>query len=221
MSWVERSQYKGSAVSTGYVQGVRFLKRRFDSIINGGRKKKGILLIGAACAFVLLIGNMIRITTQRNPAGVPVQAPKAVKTAPDIAKYLSEELLKDAAIPEHDEKQTPEEIIAPISGTAQELEGLMADFGQACFSGDMDAIGKSLINDCEWDIDAYEFSGQADELEIIQIKGLQQIDEHHPLDRYTLSMEFRIPNEDSLTYLTATWRKEDEGWKISGYGLEK
>ncbi|MDE5589266.1 MAG: M56 family metallopeptidase, partial [Acetatifactor sp.] len=37
MSWVERSRYRGSAVSTGYVKGVGFLKRRFDSIFNGGK----------------------------------------------------------------------------------------------------------------------------------------------------------------------------------------
>lgn len=61
MSWVEKSRHRGSAVSTGYVHGVRFLKRRFDGIINGGRKKKGILLIGIACALVLLIGNMVHI----------------------------------------------------------------------------------------------------------------------------------------------------------------
>ncbi len=71
MSWVERSRYKGSTVSTGYVQGVRFLKRRFDCIINGGRKKKGILLIGTACVFVLLTGSMIRITMRKDFVGIP------------------------------------------------------------------------------------------------------------------------------------------------------
>lgn len=37
MAWVARSNRKRSAVSTGYVQGVRFVKRRFDSIIGGGK----------------------------------------------------------------------------------------------------------------------------------------------------------------------------------------
>lgn len=60
MAWVARSNRKRSAVSTGYVQGVRFVKRRFDSII-GGRKKKGIPLIAAACIFPFLVGSIIHI----------------------------------------------------------------------------------------------------------------------------------------------------------------
>lgn len=56
LSWVEKSRYEGSAVSTGYVSGVKFLKRRFDSIFNGGRKKNGILLAGGVCALALFIG---------------------------------------------------------------------------------------------------------------------------------------------------------------------
>lgn len=61
MSWVERSQYKGSAVSTGYVNGVKFLKRRFDNIFNGGRKKSGFLLTGGVCILALFIGCVIQL----------------------------------------------------------------------------------------------------------------------------------------------------------------
>lgn len=221
MSWVERSQYKGSAVSTGYVQGVKFLKRRFDSIINGGRRKNGILLVGAACAFVLLIGNMIHITMQNNPVVVPARASETVKVTPGIAEYALEKPLKDTDAPESDGSQDAGETVDPGSGTMQELEGLMTDFSRAYFNGDIDAIGKFLVDDYEWGVDAYESPDQADELEMIQIKGFRQIDERHPSDRYIMSIEFRIPGEDSLTYLTATWRKENEDWKISGYGLEK
>lgn len=59
--WVERSSYKGSAVSTGYVDGVRFLKRRFDSIFSSGRKKDGILLAGGVCLLALFIGCVIQL----------------------------------------------------------------------------------------------------------------------------------------------------------------
>ncbi len=61
MSWVERSRYRGSAVSTGYVKGVGFLKRRFDSILNGGKKKNGLLLTGSICLFALFIGCVIQL----------------------------------------------------------------------------------------------------------------------------------------------------------------
>lgn len=61
MSLVERSQYKGSAVSTGYVNGVKFLKRRFDNIFNEGAKRNGILLAGSVCIFALFIGCVIQL----------------------------------------------------------------------------------------------------------------------------------------------------------------
>lgn len=60
LSWVERSRSRGSAVSTGYVRGVRFLKRRFDNIFSGG-KKKGVLPVCGACVLVLLIGFFISV----------------------------------------------------------------------------------------------------------------------------------------------------------------
>lgn len=61
MSWIERSRYRGSAVSTGYVKGVGFLKRRFDSILNGGKKKNGLMLAGGVFIFALFLGCMIRL----------------------------------------------------------------------------------------------------------------------------------------------------------------
>lgn len=60
MSWVAKGGCKWSAASTGYVQGVKFIKRRFDSIMNG-RKKKGIFLIAAACVVLVLAGSLIHI----------------------------------------------------------------------------------------------------------------------------------------------------------------
>lgn len=65
MSWVERGSSRGSTVSTGYVKGVGFLKRRFDSIFNGGKKKNGILLAGGVCVFVLYIGCILQLQGDR------------------------------------------------------------------------------------------------------------------------------------------------------------
>jgi beta-lactamase regulating signal transducer with metallopeptidase domain len=61
MSWVERSRYRGNAVSMGYVKGGGFLKRRFDCILNGGKKKNGLLLAGSICLFALFIGCAIQL----------------------------------------------------------------------------------------------------------------------------------------------------------------
>ncbi len=66
MAWVERSRYEGSVVSTGYVQEVKFLKRRFDGIFSGGGKKKGILLAGGVFVIVLLTGCILHIQSGGN-----------------------------------------------------------------------------------------------------------------------------------------------------------
>lgn len=115
----------------------------------------------------------------------------------------------------------PQDIPKDEVTLTQELEELMTTFGQAYFSGDIEEIKELLIDDYEWEIEVYESPDQVDEIEIMQIKGLQQIDESQLIDQYELSIEFRIPNEDSLTYLSVTWENIEETWKVSGYGLEK
>lgn len=105
MSWVERSRHKGSAVSTGYVKEVGFLKRRFDSIINGGKKKNGILLAGGVCILALFIGCVIQLQdggkvyadekdkedkemeVPETPVRLQVFSQEDVKVAPGIREY--------------------------------------------------------------------------------------------------------------------------------------
>ena len=114
-----------------------------------------------------------------------------------------------------------ESTFSQTGDTAQELEKLMTSFYTAYFGADIDTIKKLTTINYEWSLDAYSDPEHADEVEIIQIKGLQNIDESNVLDRYNLSLEFRVPDEDSLTYLEVTWEKENGSWKVSGYGLEK
>ncbi len=114
----------------------------------------------------------------------------------------------------------PEE--TPVNETALELEDRMNAFYNAYFQGDVDWIKQLLTKDYSWDVDVYEDLERADEVEITrEIKGLDNVDAEGSADSYTLSLEFRNPDEDSLTYLTAEFVKENGEWKISFYGLEK
>ena len=117
-----------------------------------------------------------------------------------------------------DESKDEEESSVSLNETAQKLEELMEAFGQAYFCGDVDSIKKFLVEDYEWDIDTYEYTVQAD---IVRVKGIQQIDEQNLRDCYELSIQFRFPGEDSMTYLSVEWQKEGDDWKVIGYGLEK
>lgn len=128
---------------------------------------------------------------------------------------------EDTSVSGHNDGQASQDAQRGGGNITQELEELMITFGQAYFNGDADTIEKLLINGYEWDIEVYESPEQVDEMEIMQIKGLQQINEQQLLDKYELSIEFQIPNEDSLTYLSVTWKNVEGDWKISGYGLEK
>lgn len=79
-----------------------------------------------------------------------------------------------------------------------------------------------MTEDYSWDVEVYEDLERADEVEITRaIKGLDNVDAEGSADNYTLSLEFRNPDEDSFTYLTAEFVKENGEWKISSYGLEK
>lgn len=139
----------------------------------------------------------------------------------ETAQPILESTPEDTSILGLNDGQVSQDVPKGESRITQELGGLMTTFGQAYFNGDTDTIEKLLINGYEWDIEVYESPEQVDEMEIMQIKGLQQIDEQQLLDKYELSIEFQIPNEDSLTYLSVTWENVEGIWKISGYGLEK
>lgn len=101
------------------------------------------------------------------------------------------------------------------------LEEFIMTFYQAYFTGDLSTIKESLVSDFQWDVDAYPYPEEADEVEFIQIKGLQQIEDLERTGRFTVWVECLLPNDDSLTYLTIECTKENGDWKIEGYGLEK
>lgn len=107
------------------------------------------------------------------------------------------------------------------SGQTKELVQAMTSFYNAYFSRDKAAIMSHLVDNYQWDIEVYEESEHADEVEIKGIKGLSGISELDTANLYTLSLEFVEPGEDSFTYLTVIFEYEDDSWKVNFYGLEK
>lgn len=110
---------------------------------------------------------------------------------------------------------------ASTGDASEELEDLMTAFCQAYFAGDVDAVRNYVVEDYGWSIDVYGDLVHADEVEILRLKGPQAVNVPDYSESYDMSLEFRIPDEDSLTYLSATWVRENDSWKIKGYGLEK
>ncbi len=104
---------------------------------------------------------------------------------------------------------------------AQALKSVMADFYQAYFEGNEAAIRGHLAQSYDDRIDVY---GRLEDADRIQFQGVKETglaageaDE----DQCTLALEFLEPGEDSYTYLTVGFVREDEIWKVDFYGLEK
>ena len=105
----------------------------------------------------------------------------------------------------------------------QALESLMTLFYTAYFNKDIDTIGQYLAGDYHGNVSvAGNEISSLEDVEIIEIKGWKNtIDKDNIGDECELSLECIFPNEDSYTYLTVGFIKEDSGWKITWYGLEK
>lgn len=100
----------------------------------------------------------------------------------------------------------------------QEIESIIEEFSAVYFSGDADTVQKYLTNPFEWDIDTYEGPGTVDDF---IIKGLPAAGERSDKNKWYISLEFLDSKEDSNTYLTCCFVKQEGRWKINFYGLEK
>lgn len=65
MSWVEKSNPKGSALTTSYMSGILFLKWRFANILGYNHKKKGIILVMLIGISIAIISSLINISGER------------------------------------------------------------------------------------------------------------------------------------------------------------
>lgn len=94
---------------------------------------------------------------------------------------------------------------------------------EAYFQGDLETIKKYLVADYTWTIDTYLDSGRpygTDTVTIYGIKGLSHIEEKIG-ESYTVQVEFLPTDDDSLWYFSMDFEKQEYGWRISNYGLEK
>lgn len=102
----------------------------------------------------------------------------------------------------------------------QEIKTIVDEFTAAYFNGDVDTIKKFLTSTYKWDISAYEGTG---ELSDFTLKGLSDTDRQNTGNEpYVVSLEYRDRGyDDTYQYLTMEFVKQEGGWKIQLYGLEK
>lgn len=104
---------------------------------------------------------------------------------------------------------------------AQELGNIMTLFYPAYFDKDIETMRQYLSQSFGGNMSFSDEINSQEEVEVFGIKGLDSSVQADVGDECELSLEFRLSNEDSFTYLTVGFVKEDTGWKVSSYGLEK
>lgn len=104
----------------------------------------------------------------------------------------------------------------------EEAKAVADRFSDAYFSGNIDGIKEYLAESFSGELECYHPNeGESAEVEIIQVKGLQNINIFNMRKSCHISVEFRAVYEDSLTYLETDIVREKSDWKIKSYGLEK
>jgi len=137
----------------------------------------------------------------------------ADKDADDVTREVytdssSEEPLQDV----------PETENNPYSADAQEIAKIVEEFCAAYFGGDLDSVKSFLTDPYIWDIDVY--GNSSNEVEILAVKGLEDIGEKTVNDVCVVSVEYREKGMDTCVYLTVEFIKTDKGWEIEFYGNE-
>ncbi|MDE6661796.1 MAG: M56 family metallopeptidase [Lachnospiraceae bacterium] len=107
------------------------------------------------------------------------------------------------------------------SADVQEIKSIVEEFARSYFGGDADTLKKFLTSQYEGNIetyDTYESTGTAGDF---TIKGLPEAGERAVNNKLEISLEFMDSNDDSYTYLSLSFVKQEDGWKVKSYGLEK
>ncbi len=101
--------------------------------------------------------------------------------------------------------------------------GIVAQqFSKAYFSGDIDGVKALLAKSYTGEPECYQPNrGEFDEVEIVRVKGIENINLFNMGKTCHFSVECVLVNDDSLSYLETDIVREKSGWRIESYGLEK
>lgn len=104
----------------------------------------------------------------------------------------------------------------------EEAKAAADQFSDAYFSGNIDGVKSYLAESFSGEPECYHpQEGESAEVEIIQVKGLQNINIFNMNKPCHISIEFCAAYEDSLTYVETDIVREKSCWKIKNYWLEK
>lgn len=91
----------------------------------------------------------------------------------------------------------------------------------AYFKGDAAAIEPYILDTAEDVFEPHSTAGEDTPIPEYKIKGLANVNDMNLDDLCEISCEFTAaPTDDYFQYLTITFIKKDDGWKVQSIGLE-
>ena len=143
--------------------------------------------------------------------------------------YIEDIRLIDNYYDKREELLSPQDDTLRITGEVAGNEDrkivyeIAKEFTEAYFQGDSETIKKYLVEDYSGTLDTYTDSRESKGTETVsinEIKGLSDVGDEIGVT-YTVQAEFLPAGEDSLFYLFMDFEKQEGGWRIRTYGLEK
>lgn len=110
-----------------------------------------------------------------------------------------------------------------VMADTQEITAMAEKFVSAYFSGDRETLKSCLSQDYDqkWGYDVYtDYTDKT--ISDATLKGLPEPKEYQVGDKVTsVALEYHGLESDSYDYLSMYFIKEESGWKIYFYGIEK
>lgn len=249
LSIVNKQYKRTNLLTTQFYGGKRIMKKRFQNILVQSKRRKGFFLLPTVICMTLVFGMLTgcavtqtetledaEMQTDREQEVLPKEeqreeavgmgedseeqesVPQSEAAAGQLQEQngLEEEQLQEQA----EGNQRPGERL-PLSEDAVEISEVAIPFSTAYFAGDKEEMQKYLADSFDAEIDVYsdtdtQLSGMT------VLKGLEDIGEGKPGDTHTISMECQMTGMgEGFWYLTMEVEKQEDGWKIMSYGMEK
>lgn len=213
LSTVNKQYKRTNLLTTQFYGGKRVMKKRFQNILAQSKRRKGFFLLPTVICMTLVLGMLMgcAVTETETLEDAEIQTERGREVAP-------KEVVSEGSQPEGNQK--PGERL-PLSEDAMELIDVAVPFSTAYFAGDKEEMRKYLADSFEGDIDVYS-DADTQLTGMTALKGLEDIGEVKIGDTYTLSMDCQMTGMgEGFCYLTMEVEKQEDGWKIVFYGMER
>lgn len=206
------------------------MKSRFQNILGRSGRKRGLFLLVLVACMTLVLGMMTGCTIAKpespgNPDGQEYQAQKTGEREVLQGEESSEQDRAQGGSgdvqPQTDSQNTQNTGTRPaLSEDAIEIGTVASDFSRAYFDGNQEELGKFLADSYDGDVEIYP-DAEPKVVGMTAVRGLEDIGESQIGDTKVVSVACdRADMGEGLLYLALEMVKQENGWKVSFYGLE-